>query len=559
MAPPKVEVRSETRLHPTHPPTTPVTTPLSLVDASVARFTPCGAVWYFPAPSPPRTGSSIPDPLAPERLKDSLAHTLSAYPHWAGQLRMTPYVNGVESQRTRKNGERYGRMEVRYGYRDSHSQGQGEVGDPGVLFVDARVDCGIEAALPPPASPCPSAEKDGSGGGMRICDNMLREDVLLPACALAGYLSPADHREASVAVQATRFACGGMAVGVKISHCLADAITLSRFVHDWSAVHTSLLSSSPPPELAPVFEPWVLDQKAGSVDDAVPDGDVLERAYGLPLHRYDYWCSGEGSRFGPGAHAVPEALKDEPEAQTLARRGEKMPWGSWDVQAPVAHAVVHYTSEQLERIWSAAAAGLDAGKLSRHDALVAHVWAIVNRARGPEKGDVDSEVHCDISIGLRTRVEPPLSPSFLGSPLLNAKTTLPWSVASSVADLPRIASSIKATLSCFTPAAVAAQIYATAYELAPQRLWQAFLGRQHVIVTSWAHTRLYECDFGKGLTPAYVHPIMPLVDGCVQVMEARPTGMKTPAKRWYDAGVDVAIYLEKEAMGRLAKDEQIWL
>lgn len=545
MAPPKLEVLSETRLHPKLPPTTPTTTPLSIVDASVARFTPCGAVWYFPAPP---TGSSnttttTPDPLAPDLLKNSLAHTLSAYPHWAGQLRMTPYV--AESQGKKKSGERYGRMEVRYGY----PRGSGESGDPGVIFVSAGINCVLSDALPP--------QQDG----VKACDGMLREDILLPRCTLAGYTSPPEHGDASVAVQITRFACGGTAVGIMISHCLADAITLSRFVHDWSAVHASLLTSSPLPELAPVFEPWVLDQRAaGNVDDEEPDGGVLERAYGLPLHRYDYWCSGEGSKFGPGSHVVPEALKEEPKAQTLARRGEKMPWGTWDVRAKVAHAIVHFTSEQLERIWNAAAASSSVeGKLSRHDALVAHVWAMVNRARGPEKGDVDSEVHCNISIGLRTRVEPPLPPSSLGSPLLNAHTTLPWSVASSVAALPRIASSIKATLSCFTPAAVAAQIYAMTYELAPQRLWQAFLGRQHVIVTSWAHTGLYECDFGTGLTPAYVHPIMPLVDGCVQVMEARPQGIETPAKRWYDAGVDVAIYLEKEAMGRLVKDEHVWL
>ncbi|OAF99545.1 uncharacterized protein CC84DRAFT_1103478 [Paraphaeosphaeria sporulosa] len=533
MAPPRVEILSETRLHPATWHGEETTTPLSIIDASVARFTPAGAVWYFPSPAP----FSIPDPLSPDLLKKSLAHTLSAYPHWAGQLRMTPYTPESPG-RKRRNEERYGRME-------------GRSDDPGVLFVSARAGCEMRAALPPPQD------------GIKDCDGMVREDVLLPACALAGYLSPAEHWDVSVAVQVTRFACGGTAVGVKISHCLADAITLARFVKDWSATHAALLTDSPLPELGPVFEPCVLDSRAGrSLDNEEPDEAVLEKAYRLPLHRYDYWCSGQGSKFGPGAHQVPEILMDEPRAKTLARKGETMPWSSWDVSAPVGHVVVHYTSEQLERIWSAAAggnSGKGSGRLSRHDALVAHVWALVNRVRGAENGDVDSEVHCDISIGLRTRVEPPLSPSFLGSPLLNVKTTLPWSVASSVAALPRIASSIKATLSCFTPAAVAAQIYATAYELAPQRLWQAFLGRQHVIVTSWAHTGLYGCDFGTGLTPAYVHPIMPLVDGCVQVMEARPTAVEAPPNRWYDAGVDVAIYLEKEAMGRLVRDEHVLL
>ncbi|KAL1602671.1 hypothetical protein SLS60_006089 [Paraconiothyrium brasiliense] len=367
-----------------------------------------------------------------------------------------------------------------------------------------------------------------------------------------------------LAVQVTKFEDGVTAVGVQIAHCLADAISLSRFVHDWSATHQSLITNTPVPELSPIFEPWLLNQRAAkSADDVVPDESVLKIAYELPLHRYDWWASGEESGFGPGAHKIPEVLKDEPRALELARDAEKMPWDTYDVQAPVSHTIIHYTSKELERLWSAAATSPDiygsakAG-ISRHDALVAHIWTLVNRARGPENGDVDSEVHCDVTIGLRTRVSPPLPASFLGSPLQIINTALPWSVASSSPALSRIAVSINATLSRFTPAAVGAQIYAIAHELAPQRLWQAFLGRKHLIVTSWAHTRLYDCDFGTGETPRYVHPIMPLVDGCLQIMEARPKNGKMPGGRWYDDGVDVAIYLEKEAMNRLVQDKRIW-
>ncbi|KAL5446541.1 hypothetical protein PMIN06_007713 [Paraphaeosphaeria minitans] len=122
MAPPRVQVLSSTRLHPTHRPASPTTIPLSVIDASVARFTPAGAVWYLSAPSPgpglglpstttTTTTTTTADPLSQDLLKDSLAHTLSAYPHFAGQLRMTPYVPGSPG-RKRTNGE----LEVRYNF-----------------------------------------------------------------------------------------------------------------------------------------------------------------------------------------------------------------------------------------------------------------------------------------------------------------------------------------------------------------------------------------------------------------------------------------------------------
>ncbi|KAF1970375.1 hypothetical protein BU23DRAFT_211572 [Bimuria novae-zelandiae CBS 107.79] len=546
-SPPTIEVLSSTRVHPSTPQSTPTTTRLSIIDASVARFTPCGAIWFFPSPSllPSSPAPSI--AFSPSALKASLAHTLTSYPQWTGHLHMIPYVPNLPS---RAYTQRYGRLGVHYG----------SPTDPGVAFVSAHISCTLASALPfhgPRENTTPTRK-------LYNCDAMLREDVLLPRTPLAGYTSPASHDDVSVAVQVTQFTCGGAAVGVKIAHCLADATALSQFMRDWSAVHAALISNSPLPEIHPVFEPWTLDQRATrDLDETVPDEEVLKAAYALPAHRYDWWASAEGSGFGPGAHAIPEVLREEPATREIAVEGEKMPWGTYDVPAPVSHTLIHYTAAQLDKIGAAASTpGPEDTRevnISRHDALVAQIWTLINRARWPENGDASKAVHANITFGLRTRVSPPLSPSFLGSPLQIAKVTLPWSVASSSTALPSIASSIKRTLNVFTPAAIAAQIYAIAHELSPQRLWQAFLGREHMLVTSWAHTGLYTCDFGTGGAPQYVHPIMPLVDGCVQIIEGAPIGPITEGKKWYEDGVDVAIYLEREAMARLVKDERIWL
>lgn len=532
---PGIEVLEEQRVHPAKPHVTPTTTQLSVVDASVARFTPCGAIWYLDAPQNRKT-------LQVDALKASLERTLSAYPQWAGQLRMTPYMAGL---RERKNSERYGRMEVRYGYDK----------DPGVAFVVAKVGCKMDDALPGYASKIVTGKWAGN--------EMMREDVLLPPTPLAGLNSLPSHTDPSVAVQITSFSCGGKSVAVQIAHPLADATALSRFVHDWNDTHTALCASAPPPDLNPIFAPSEVDRRsAESVDDVELNQKVLEDAYALPLHRYDWWISSENSGFGPNAHIIPEVLQEEQSAKEIAKSGTKMPWSTYNVRAPVSHTILHYTSAELDRIYSAATSfpnGGEAVNISRHDALVAHIWSLINRARGPENGEANSVVHADITFGLRTRVSPPLPSTFLGSPLQLAKVTIPWETAQSPAALPTMASAIKRILSQFTPEAIGAQIYAIAHELSPQRIWQAFLGREHMLVTSWVHTGLYECGFGTESPPRYVHPIMPLVDGCVQIMEAAPTNTQPGQRKWYDDGVDVAIYLETGAMEKLVRDEHVKL
>jgi hypothetical protein len=93
----------------------------------------------------------------------------------------------------------------------------------------------------------------------------------------------------------------------------------------------------------------------------------------------------------------------------------------------------------------------------------------------------------------------------------------------------------------FTSDAIGAMLHDAAHEVSPQRLWQAFLGSEHTIVTSWLRLQLYEVDFVGGAKPRYVHAIMPKMDGCIQVMDS---GVQ-------DEGIDVALYLDEVATRRL--------
>ncbi len=51
---------------------------------------------------------------------------------------------------------------------------------------------------------------------------------------------------------------------------------------------------------------------------------------------------------------------------------------------------------------------------------------------------------------------------------------------------------------------------------------------------------------------------MPPLDGLVEVMEAAGKAKKKEGGSWIDDGVDVAVFLEAEAMKRLLSDEGLW-
>lgn len=94
-----------------------------------------------------------------------------------------------------------------------------------------------------------------------------------------------------------------------------------------------------------------------------------------------------------------------------------------------------------------------------------------------------------------------------------------------------------------------------------------FLGSRDVLVTSWVNLGMYELDFiGSRVGPRlrYAEGLIVYCDGLVQLMEANPTSKgsinEAPDMKktsWYDEGVDVSVYLEKGAMGKLLCDGQL--
>ncbi|KAJ5384839.1 Transferase [Penicillium concentricum] len=505
-----------TRLRPAHQ-LTPTSTPLSILDATVARFSSTGGIWIFDQPIDLDQNTLI------DNLRISFIETLSKFPQWAGQLQWAP-VN-PQGPHT----ERFNRPLIVYGT-DT---------DPGVewtvmthpLRADEIVPTAEERASSTTGSQPGAWAGDDFNQSLFVSSNPLALANLRDYVGLPG-----------MQVQISLLQEGGYVIGIKLAHSLADAQSLMVFVHLWAYNSKKRFGNHPESPLMgePVFDPALLDScAAGDIDSAEPDQTLVNTARKLPLHRYSWW---DYTDEGYPSFLIPMTENSKPPLAEIDKGvspSEPAPWLSWDFSKAVKYTQLHFTGAEL-REFQAVALDTPGSRrdISRLDALLAHLWVAITRARG--YADSSRPVYMDLSLGVRPRVSPALPDTFIGSPLFLTHVGGP---ASSICReiLGETASRIRETMKGFTADAVGAMLHDAAHEVSPQRLWQAFLGSEHTLVTSWLRLQLYEVDFVGGTKPRYVHAIMPKMDGCVQVMDS---GVQ-------DGGMDVALYLDEVATGRL--------
>jgi len=513
-----VQVTSSTTIFPESRQGSPSTIPLSIIDCSVSFYARCAAIWFYDAPGSPQ------DALTSSHLQTALSKTLNAYPQWCGRLSYTRYKPNSG------HNERYRRVHVTFNAPN----------DLGVPFITATSLKVLSDFLPDTAS---------RTSGLKAWDGFqLPTSGLYPPAQLSLNNNQTPPDAPNVVIQLTTFACGSTAVAINITHAFADAQTLSQFAKDYASVSRAMFNSAPLPTLSPIFDPQRLDAfAAGDIDGETPDSALLEKARKLPCHRYDNYLHVPNQ---------PWPVQTPPDLDTVSHLPlsptDPIPWDEFDTTAPVSHRILHFSSSEIENIYKLATSSPIATKISKLDALLAHVWTRINAARELEPGVT---AYLDMSLGLRPRTAPPLPNNFLGSPIMNAAipTTIPS--PSMPPSLQNVAATIRSTLSQFTPDMIAAQLHDLAFEVSPQRIWRCALGRKHVILTAWLYLGLDEVDFGAGRTK-FVWPIMPALDGLVDVLET--VGEKNEGGHWSANGVDVSIYLEEKAMGRLLQDKGLW-
>ncbi|CAF0884719.1 unnamed protein product [Adineta steineri] len=487
---------------------------LSILDATTTNFSPTCATWIYDPPKDTHTVST-------QQLVISLQKTLDAYPHWAGQLQYVSYnANGDHTQR-------FERLGVLYGAKS----------DPGVEVVIAQRPEIVSSFVP-------TAADREVGSGLWNPEETSLAELVPTASSLA--LHDLVHFEGlpAMMVQLTNFACGGLAIAIKLAHPLADAQSLMGFAHNWAAINRALITNEPLPSLCPIFEPEQLDRAAlGNIDAPNPDPKLIEAARNLPLHRYDCWASLDGS---PSFMAQLTKIPSELDSNTIIL-GKPLSWSEWDLTAPVSHYLVSFTVDEIKNMWEDASSNSEI-RISRLDALLAHIWMLIIRAR--ELSHDQQPIYLDVTLGLRSRLNPPLSENFVGSPIIlgNVSTI-------GIQPIGKMALSIRSTLSKFNSSSIGPMLHELAFELSPNRLWNAFLGRRNTIVTSWLHLKTYEVDFGIGV-PRFVNALMPSVDGCVHLLENGNTKGAEKINR-YDEAVSVSLHLRKDVMEKLLVDPEL--
>ena len=475
-------------------------------------------------------------------LRQTLDNALTSYPQWAGQLKSIAVVDDAsvpaEAEGFAAHARRFGRVYAHFG----------ASADVGLEFISATSSATTDLLY--------QTERVKTQPLWNRKDDNL--DKFVPAVDIAHALQPNEPdavtglRKPIMAIQCTTLLDGGFVLAAKTAHPFADITGLIRFVKDWASVSSAVIKGLTAPVLNPVFEPARLDNlAAGDINAEEPDPAIIRRTERLPLHRYDWWAA-------PGKPPAP--FLDA--AKLVSPAGKPMPWAEWDLKAPVSDYIVHLNAKQVEFLLNKATKGTDGDgpRISKHDAVLAHIWSCIVRAR--QLGKDDGLVHCDLVLGVRSAFK--LGEDFWGSPIITMNVELPGSEvgyeksSNAAAAMVPIARKIRHTISTVSEAAnLADHLHSAAYEESPQRIWQAFLGRRHILVTTWARAGIYDVDFGLGSRIRYADGIVPNLDGDILIKEALPSSKEFLSRSrpsWTDSGVDISVHICTNDMDRLLKD-----
>jgi hypothetical protein len=494
--------------------------PLSLLDSTTANFSNASAIWLFEKPTRDDLNSAY-------HLRESLARTLPFYPQWGSHLKAVKSTDGTVPPEARSfppHARRFGRLYAHYGTDN----------DPGVEFVHAKCDATLDSLYP--------ADKTSKQPFWK-CDSSVFERLIAPVTIAQPLKNLLEDKNGQLlpllAIQITQLSCGGFALALNGAHPLADATTLLAFVKHWANESRQGLGNTIPGS-KPVFNPALIDnQAAGDINADESDLDIIQRARSLPMHRFDWW---HPDSTPPWPFSIPSPF----DKQDLEPVGKPMPWAEWNFAEPVSNYVVHWSQKQVTCLWKRVNENYSQ-KVSQHDAILSHIWSCIARARSLENNT--DPIHCDLVYGVRSSFQ--LKEDFLGSPVVMMNIELPACDVANPANITQVADHVRSTLKTISdPSNMAAHLHSLAFEMSPQRIWQAFLGRRHILVTTWARAGIYDVDFGFGSVCRYAEGVVPEMDGNVLIKEASgPLG-----KYWTDNGVDVSIHIRTKDMERLIRD-----
>ncbi|GMK59781.1 hypothetical protein CspeluHIS016_0803870 [Cutaneotrichosporon spelunceum] len=453
-------------------------------------------------------------------LSHSLSLVLSAYPQLAGRLRLPSTDPSTSFPEYTK---RFLRPWIEYGS-----------DDPGFLLTFERRSVPLAAVLPAPTQ------------WERVYDARTIDFGLAPA--LAPNLAPSTPRtEGALSGAKITLFDGGAALVVGTSHVLADAGALGTFLQDWAEVHA--LSSGAEDFVAELVKKRRLDwaaldgHAAGDLNASAPDPMLESVESELDVLRYDAWVAPPSTPLA--AMAVPDPAIAELDAARGFRRGAPPPWELLGSETARTY-ILNWSAGEVERI--TARARLHTPAASANDALAAHLWRLITRARGIAKGEVEFTMACDVRRILQAEEAPGCFNVCLG---FNAP-------AEDLAQEGWPEARIRRAVESVSRERVAAWLHRRAHDLDLRREMICFPGVRSVCATNWARSGVCTLDFGGG-APVYTHNLVPAFGGYATILKGRGEGVGMGGRigggeKWYEPGVDVMLWLEESAMARLVAD-----
>lgn len=306
-----------------------------------------------------------------------------------------------------------------------------------------------------------------------------------------------------VIVQLTKFRCGGVTIGLGVSHVMADGPSALHFVDEWAKISRGAVEPAAPPYL---------------------DRRILETV--KPLI----------SAFDAAALRPPPTLIGEED--NLEQR-----------KKPIAVAFLNLTKPQIESLRSRANLDAAAGGrgYSRFEAVAAHIWRCTSEARG-HAADQQTSLH--FVADFRNKLNPPLPKNYFGNALIRVEATdKSGSLLSN--SIGAAARKIREAVEKVTDESVRG--YLDYLKTLPDvgcfrtldnngRPKGNFYGNPNLAIISWTALPLYGADFGWG-----------------KEMNMGPGSMGFDGKTFIipshggDASFNIAIWLQEEHMGDFKK------
>ncbi|OVA05082.1 Transferase [Macleaya cordata] len=289
------------------------------------------------------------------------------------------------------------------------------------------------------------------------------------------------HELPLVLVQLTKFKCGGLSIGLAISHSMVDGQAALHFISCWAKIARGekLVDSDQP----------FLDRTILKMDD-------------------------DNNKKGPRYHHV----EFDPPPLMIGASDDKE-----ERSKETTVTMLKLTKEQVEKLKQKA--NIDRTKddmkvrmYSRYESLAGHIWRCTCKARGH---DDEQLTGLRISVDCRHRLRPPLPPKYFGNVTFKS-TPVAKSGDLMKKPLSYAASKMREGAEMFNDDYIRSSVEYLKNESDWSRIRRGFhsvgcpqgdyLGNPNLAVTSWIGLSIYDADFGWG-KPIYMGPATLGFDG----------------------------------------------